>query len=117
LILILLCLATSAKIVAAQSDKAMIANSKAVGPVLSPPLASGKSQTIVCVLELSTRVRTFSIHFVRAVFAGTALHLDGLYSLLKLTLCYIRFAAERVYTTLEICAQCSSRLTFYIHVR
>ena len=56
----LLCLATSAKIVAAQSENAIIASSNAVGPVSSPPLAVGKSQTMVWVLELSTIVRTFS---------------------------------------------------------
>lgn len=67
---ILLCLHTSAKIVTAQSAKAIIANSTAVGPVSVPPAAVERSQTTLCVLELSTTERTFPIHFAVALYLG-----------------------------------------------
>jgi len=67
---ILLCFATLAKIVAAQSARAMIANSIAVGPLSSPPLEGGRSQTIVCVRELSTAVRIFSKSFAVVTIFG-----------------------------------------------
>jgi len=74
LIAILLCLATSAKIVAAQSESAIIASSSAVGPVSFPPLTAGKSQTMVCVLELSTSVRTFSTSLAVDLCLGITSH-------------------------------------------
>jgi hypothetical protein len=67
---ILLCLQTSANIVTAQSAKAIIANSLAVGPVSFPPAAVERSQTTLCVLELSTTDRTFSIHLAVALNFG-----------------------------------------------
>ncbi len=75
--LILLCLQTSANIVAAQSAIAIIANSKAVGPVSSPPFGGGRSHTIVCALELSTTVRTFSIHLAVAFIIGISFHRES----------------------------------------
>jgi len=68
-------LQTSAKMVMAQSAKDMIANSSAVGPVSSPPLAFGRSSAILWVLELSAKVRTFSIHLAVAFMFGSFLHL------------------------------------------
>ena len=61
--------------VMAQSAKDMIANSSAVGPVSSPPLAFGRSSAILWVLELSAEVRTFSIHLAVAFMFGSFLHL------------------------------------------
>ena len=72
---ILLCLQTSAKIVMAQSAKDMIASSSAVGPVSSPPLAGGRSNARLWFLELSAKVRTFSIHLAVAFMFGSFLHL------------------------------------------
>jgi hypothetical protein len=67
---ILLCLHTSAKIVTAQSAKAITANSRAVGPVSFPPTGVERSQTTLCVLELSATDRTFSIHLAVALIFG-----------------------------------------------
>ena len=68
---ILLCLQTSAKIVTAQSANAIIANSIAVGPVSFPPAGVDRSQTTLCVLELSTTVRTLSSHLAVVLYFGT----------------------------------------------
>lgn len=67
---ILLCLQTSANMVTAQSAKAITASSRAVGPVSFPPAEVERSQTTLCVLELSATDRTFSIHLAVALIFG-----------------------------------------------
>jgi hypothetical protein len=67
---ILLCLHTSANIVTAQSAKAIKANSTAVGPLSFPPWAAGRSQTTLCVLELSTTERTLPISLAVTLYFG-----------------------------------------------
>src|SRR5208337_2806703 len=47
-------------------------NSRAVGPVSFPPAGAERSQTTLCVLELSATDRTFSIHFAVALIFGIA---------------------------------------------
>ncbi len=73
----LLFLQTSANIVTAQSARAIIANYNALGPVLSPPFAVPKSNTILWPRELSAIDRTFSTNFAVALIVGIFLTNDS----------------------------------------
>lgn len=75
----LLCFATLAKMVTAQSERAMIASSSAVGPESFPPWATGKSHTMLWVRELSTVERTFSSSLALDVIFPIVFYLSFLF--------------------------------------